>query len=46
VPVACADAVLHHFDEARVRSHVVTLALREARLCVCEEHCDVIERLA
>jgi protein-tyrosine-phosphatase len=34
---ACADAVLHQFDEARVRSHVVTLALREARLWLREE---------
>jgi arsenate reductase (thioredoxin) len=41
---ACADTVLHQFDAARVRSHVVTLALREARLCLREEHCDLTER--
>jgi protein-tyrosine-phosphatase len=43
---ACADAVLCQFDEARVRSHVLTLARRQARLCLREEHCDLIERLA
>ncbi len=43
---ACADAVLHQFDEARVRSHVLALAQREARRCLSEEHCDVIERMA
>ena len=40
---ACADAVLHRFDDARVRSHVVTLAQREARRCLSEEHCDALE---
>ena len=43
---ACADAVLHRFDDASVRSHVLTLAFREARRCLREEHCDVLESTA
>jgi arsenate reductase (thioredoxin) len=37
----CADAVLARFDDARVRTHVVTLALRQTRECLREDHCDV-----
>lgn len=40
---ACADAALHQFDEARVRSHILTLASRDARRCLREEHCHLTE---
>lgn len=39
---ACADAVLRRFDDARVRTHVVTLALRQTRECLRKDHCDAI----
>lgn len=39
---ACADAVLARFDGARVRSHVLTLAHRQARECLRHETCDVL----
>ena len=38
----CADAVLSHFDEAPIRSHVLTLAHRKTRECLRREHCDVV----
>lgn len=38
----CADAVLVRFDDARVRTHVVTLALRQTRECLRRDHCDAI----
>lgn len=38
----CADAVLSRFDDARVRTHVVTLAVRQARECLRKVHCDAI----
>ncbi len=39
---ACADAVLARFDDARVRSYVATLALRETRECLRKETCDAL----
>jgi arsenate reductase len=36
---ACADAVLTHFDDVPVRSHVMTLAHRRTRECLAAEHC-------
>lgn len=39
---ACADAVLAQFDDARVRSHVETLALRQTRECLRRDVCDLV----
>ncbi len=39
---ACADAVLATYDEARVRTHILTLAHRQARECLSRETCDLI----
>ncbi len=39
---ACADAALEAFDDARVRSHVLTLAYRSARDCLRRETCDLL----
>jgi arsenate reductase (thioredoxin) len=38
----CADAILAEFDEAPVRSFVLTLADRRTRECLREEHCAVL----
>jgi arsenate reductase (thioredoxin) len=39
---ACADAVLEGFADARVRSHVITLAHRQTRECLRRDTCDLI----
>lgn len=39
---ACADAVLSRFDDAAIRSHVLTLAHRRTRECLRQENCDVL----
>jgi arsenate reductase len=39
---ACADAALDLFDEARVRTHVLTLAHRAARDCLREDVCALL----
>jgi arsenate reductase (thioredoxin) len=39
---ACADAVLSKFDDARVRTHVVSLALRQTRECLREDRCEAL----
>ena len=39
---ACADAILADYDEAHVRSHVLTLAHRRTRECLQHETCDVL----
>ena len=39
---ACADAVPSGFDDARVHSHVMTLAHRQTRECPRRETCDRI----
>lgn len=36
----CADAMLSRLDDAPVRSHAVTLALRQTRECRRREDCD------
>lgn len=38
----CADAVLARFDDANVRTHVVTLAVRETRECLQRDRCDAL----
>ena len=39
----CADAVLASFDDARIRSHVPTLAQRRTRDCLRADHCYELE---
>ncbi len=39
---ACADAVLEGFDDARIRTHVLTLARRQTRECLRRDTCDVL----
>lgn len=39
---ACAEAVLDSFSGARVRSHVLALAYRQARDCLRPETCELI----
>jgi protein-tyrosine-phosphatase len=39
---ACADAVLSSFDDAPVRSHVITLANRRTRECLREDRCAAL----
>jgi hypothetical protein len=36
------DAVLTQFDDARVRSHVETLALRQTRECLRRDVCELV----
>lgn len=36
----CADAILSDFDDAEIRSHVLTLAHRRTRACLRRETCD------
>ena len=38
---ACADAILAEYQEAPVRSFVMTIAHRRARACLKQEHCDI-----
>ncbi len=40
---ACADAVLARFDDVPVRSHIMAIALREARECLRAEHCAALD---
>lgn len=39
---ACADAILHRFGNATVRSHIITLALRQTRECLRQARCDAL----
>lgn len=39
---ACAEVVLDGFSDARIRSHVLALAYRQARECLRRETCDLI----
>lgn len=39
----CADAVLETFADARIRSHVATLAQRRVRECLRADHCYELE---
>ncbi len=38
----CADAILASYQEAPVRSFVMTIAHRRARACLKQDHCDVL----
>jgi arsenate reductase len=39
---ACADAVLAQYDDARVRTHILTLAHRKTRECLKADVCDAL----
>ena len=39
---SCADAILSNFDDAAVRSHVLTLAHRQTRECLREDSCAAL----
>lgn len=39
---ACADRVLDHYDHVPVRSHILTLAHKQTRECLREEHCALL----
>ena len=41
---ACADAVLDRFDDARVRTHILTLAHRQTRECLRQDTCHLLTR--
>lgn len=38
----CADAILSQFDEAPVRSHLMTIAHRKTRECLRAERCEAV----
>jgi arsenate reductase len=38
----CADRVLDQYDDVPIRSHVLTLAHKETRECLREEHCALL----
>ena len=38
----CADRVLDHYDDVPIRSHILTLANKQARECLREEHCALL----
>lgn len=38
----CADAILADYDDAPVRSHVLTIAHRRTRECLRRERCDAL----
>ena len=40
---ACADAILTQYDDAPVRSMVQTIAYRQTRECLREEHCHAVQ---
>ena len=39
---ACTDAILDRYSDARVRSHVLTLARRRARECLQADGCEAL----
>ena len=39
---SCADAVLADYDDANVRSFLMTIAHRRTRECLKREHCDAL----
>lgn len=39
---ACADVILDRLGQARIRSHILTLAYRETRDCLRRESCDAV----
>lgn len=38
----CADRVLDQYDDVPVRSHILTLAHKQTRECLREEHCALL----
>ena len=38
----CADRVLDQYDEVPIRSHIFTLAHKQTRECLREEHCALL----
>ncbi len=39
----CADRILDQYDHVRIRSHILTLANRQARECLGQERCELLE---
>jgi hypothetical protein len=39
---ACADAIVTQYDDAPIRTHVLTLAQRQTRECLKADTCDVL----
>jgi arsenate reductase len=39
----CADRILDQYDDVRIRSHILTLANRQARECLRHERCELLE---
>ncbi|HEY2653196.1 MAG TPA: arsenate reductase ArsC [Solirubrobacteraceae bacterium] len=39
----CADRVLDHYDDVPIRSHILTLAHKQARACLQHERCELLE---
>jgi len=39
---ACADAILSRYDDAPVRSHLLTIAHRQTRECLRAERCEAL----
>ncbi len=39
---ACADAVLARYDDVPIRSYILTLAHRQTRDCLRQNHCDAL----
>jgi hypothetical protein len=42
----CADRILEGYDDARVRTHILTLATKQARDCLRKERCELLEASA
>jgi arsenate reductase len=42
----CADRILDDYDDVPIRTHIFTLAHRQARECLREEACSVLETAA
>ena len=38
----CADRILDDYDDVPIRSHILTLAQKQARQCLRQEHCDLL----
>ena len=38
----CADRVLDEYDDVPIRSHILTLAHKQTRECLREEHCALL----
>ena len=39
----CADRILDDYDDVPIRSHILTLAHKQTRECLRQEHCHVLE---